>query len=147
MTISPTRTHSNVFAAFFHKFLCTVMKKNSAMNNHLSHYDNAPGRRKVFKSVFNNTGLKSIPPYAIGERRALVILKIGEQRGVDRNMEIIRFVRTYRHKARGHREAVEITGNIAIHISELVSVEIVARRETEVPLQSEEHTSELQSPS
>lgn len=28
------------------------MKKNSAMNNHLSHYDNAPGRRKVLERVF-----------------------------------------------------------------------------------------------
>ena len=49
-------------------------------------------------------------------------------------MEIIGLVGAYRHKARSHCKTVQVAGNVTVHIGQLVSVEVVARSETEIPI-------------
>ena len=49
-------------------------------------------------------------------------------------MEVVGLVRTDGHKRCCHREAVEVTTDRAVHVSEFLGLEIVGRREIEVPV-------------
>ena len=49
-------------------------------------------------------------------------------------MEVVAFVWPYGNEARCHREAVKVARDVAVHVGELVGVEIVRRRESEVPV-------------
>ena len=49
-------------------------------------------------------------------------------------MEVVAFVRAHGHEACRHGETVEVARYVAVHIGELVGVEIVAGGESEIPV-------------
>ena len=49
-----------------------------------------------------------IPFDAVGAGGAFVVFQVGEHRRVYRYMEVVALIRSYRHKARPHGEAVQV---------------------------------------
>ena len=74
-----------------------------------------------------------IPLYAI-EARMLVILEVAQDARLHSNVEIIGLVRPYWHKTSTHHEAVHLTADRAVHVGNLVSIEVIASRDIDVPV-------------
>ena len=66
----------------------------------------------------------------------LVIFHILEDGRLDSDVEIVTLVGTDRHKAGAHLEAVHLARDAAVHVSDLVVVEIVAGRSRKRPVLS-----------
>ena len=64
--------------------------------------------------------------HALGGR--LVVLQIGEHRGIHAYMECITLVRSERHERGTHRPAVQVTCHIEVRITEFLCFEIVRGR-------------------
>lgn len=64
----------------------------------------------------------------------LVILEVAQYARLDSNVEVIGLVRSHRHETCTHDKAVHLSAYRAVHISDLVRVEVVACREVYVPI-------------
>ena len=78
--------------------------------------------------------MASIPLHAIAVARVLVVLDIAQNRRLDRNVEAVALVGAHGHETGTHREAVHLACDRAIHVGNLVLIEVVAGREREVPV-------------
>ena len=74
-----------------------------------------------------------IPFYAVVERRAFVVFEVLQNRRFHGDMEVVGFVRSYRHETCAHSEAVHIARDVAVHVSQFVGVEVVGCGEPEIP--------------
>ena len=58
----------------------------------------------------------------------LVILHVLQDRRLDGDMEIVALVGAHRHKAGTHLKAVHLARDGAVHVGNLVGIEVVAGR-------------------
>ena len=66
----------------------------------------------------------------------LVILEVAQDARLDSDVEIVGLIRPHRHKAGAHHETVHLATDRAVHVSNLVSVKIIAARDGYVPILS-----------
>ena len=67
-----------------------------------------------------------VPVNAVAVAAALVVFEVGEKRRLDGDVEVVGFVRSHRHEACAHGEAVQVARDGAVHVCEFVRVEVVA---------------------
>ena len=64
----------------------------------------------------------------------MVVFKVFQQAGLHGDVEVVRLVGADGHERGAHAPAVQVAGDVAVHIRELVGVEVVRRREAEIPV-------------
>lgn len=69
--------------------------------------------------------LELVPLHTVVIARVLIVLEVAENAGFDSYVEVIGLVRSNRHKACAHYKAVHLSTNRAVHIGNLMSVEVV----------------------
>lgn len=75
-----------------------------------------------------------VPGDAVAVGGALVVFEVAQNGALDCYAEVVTFIGAYGHKAGCHGEAVQVSGDAAVHVSNLVQVEIIAGREVEIPV-------------
>lgn len=66
----------------------------------------------------------------------LVILEVAQDTRLDGNVEIIGLIRSHRHEVGTHNKAVHLAAHRAVHVSNLVSIKIIASRDADIPVLS-----------
>ena len=78
--------------------------------------------------------MASIPLHTVVVARVLVILEVAQDARLHCNVEVIGLVGPHGHETCAHDKAVHLATHRAVHVGNLVGVEVVASREAEVPV-------------
>ena len=67
----------------------------------------------------------SVPLDAVGVGGAFVVFEVGEERRLDGDVEVVALVGADGDEAGAHGETVHVSRDVAVHVCQLVGVEVV----------------------
>ena len=82
----------------------------------------------------SDMGKESVPADTVGLGGALVVFEVGEEGRLDGDVEVVALVGAYGDNGRTHGEAVEVAGDVEVHVGKFVGLEIVGGRGGEFPV-------------
>ena len=69
-----------------------------------------------------------VPRDAVGQGGAFVVFEVGQERGFHGDVEVVALVGAHGHEAGRHGEAVQVARDVAVHVGNLVRVEVIGGR-------------------